>query len=86
MPKTDRKARSVPIQVAMRVFLRNTRTGLLYAGPESWTDQQAEALDFERADRAIDAAASARLNSMEVLMAFDEPSFEIPLKIVGFGQ
>ena len=67
----------------MKVLLRNTRTGMFYAGLEQWADDPAQALDFEMTDRALDAVRDAGLNSMEVLMRFEDPFFEIPLSVVG---
>lgn len=67
----------------MKVLLRNTRTGMFYAGPDQWADDPTQALDFEMTDRALDAVRDAGLNSMEVLMRFEDPIFEIPLSVVG---
>ncbi|HEV2394815.1 MAG TPA: hypothetical protein VG146_20890 [Verrucomicrobiae bacterium] len=70
----------------MRILLRNTQTGLFYAGPEKWTEHDAEAVDFEKTDRALDTAWASRIASVEVLVRFEEPFFEIPLRVVGFGK
>ncbi len=70
----------------MRVLLRNTQTGLFYAGPEKWTHNDLEALDFRQTDAAMDVAWEAKTQPMEVLMRFDEPFLEIPLQIAGFGK
>ena len=67
----------------MKVLLRHTRTGMFYAGPDQWANDPAQALDFQMTDRALDAVRDARLNSMEVLMQFEDPHFEIPLSVVG---
>src|SRR5438105_4000009 len=37
----------------MRVLLRNTQTGLFFAGTDQWTDDQSQAMDFEATDRAL---------------------------------
>ncbi len=66
----------------MKVLLRDTQTGLLYAGPDQWTADYAEAKDFEETDRAVDMASAAKLSGVEVLMHFENPHFEIPLQIV----
>ncbi len=70
----------------MRVLLRNTQTGLFYAGPERWTQNDLEAVDFQRTDAAMDVVWQSQLRPIEVLMRFDEPLFEIPLQIAGFGK
>lgn len=70
----------------MRVLLRNTRTGLFYAGSGQWTDDHSAAVDFEATDRALDHVSEAKLEALEVLMRFDDPHFEIPLTIAGLGR
>ncbi len=69
----------------MKVLLRNLETGLLYAGPEQWTTDYAQAKDFQETDRAIDTVSKAKLAAVELLMHFEDPFFEIPLQIVGLG-
>jgi hypothetical protein len=70
----------------MRVLLRHPETGMFYAGPGQWTDNDHEAIDFEETDRAMDEVWEAKLGKIEVLTKFDEPAFEIPLSIVGLGK
>ena len=70
----------------MKVLLRNTRTGKFYAGPENWTEQQSEATGFEGPDRALDVVSEAKLQSMEVVIHFEESSFDIPLTISQGGS
>jgi hypothetical protein len=69
----------------MKVFLRNTETGLFYAGPDHWTGEHGEAMEFRGPDRALDQVSEAKLNAMEVIIHFEESHFDIPLKIVGLG-
>ena len=69
----------------MKILLRNTQTGLFYVGPGQWTQHHPEAFDFEQTDLALDAVRDGKLKSIEVLMKFEDPSFEIPLKVVGWG-
>jgi len=70
----------------MKILLRDTQTGLFYVGPDRWTRNDPEAFDFEQTDLALDAVREAKLRSIEVLVKFDDPSFEIPLTIVNAGQ
>jgi len=70
----------------MKVLLRNTRTGMFYAGHEHWTEQQSEATGFEGPDRALDEVNQAKLEAMEVVIHFEESSFDIPLTIVSPGK
>lgn len=69
----------------MKIVLRNTQTGLFYVGPDQWTKNDPEAFDFEQTDLALDAVRDGKLQSIEVLMKFEDPAFEIPLKIIGWG-
>ena len=66
----------------MKIFLRDTKTGRFYAGPEKWTADDTEAYDFQETNLALDAVQERRLHRIEVLMRFENPAFEIPLKVV----
>lgn len=69
----------------MRVLLRNADSGLFYAGSAEWTSDPADALDFEETDRALDAVCNDKLSGVQILMRFDDPVYEIPLTVAGFG-
>jgi len=69
----------------MKVLLRNARTGLFYAGPQEWTENQCAAKDFEGPDRALDHVSQTDHEAMEVVIHFEETSFDIPLTIVSAG-
>ncbi len=66
----------------MKLLLRNTQTGLLYAGPDNWTQDYAQALSFADMTSALDRVSQTRLSGVEVLMHFDDPVYEILLTIV----
>jgi len=66
----------------MKIILRDTETGRFYAGPEKWTEDDTEAFDFQETNLALDTVQEAKLRRIEVLMRFDNPTFEIPLKVV----
>lgn len=70
----------------MRILLRNTETGQFYVGPDRWTNNDPEALDFEQTDLALDAVREGNLRGIEVLVKFENPPFEIPLTVVEAGQ
>jgi hypothetical protein len=70
----------------MKILLRNTQTGLFYVGPDCWTENDPDAFDFEQTDLALDVVRDAKLKSIEVLVKFEDPAFEIPLAIVDAGQ
>lgn len=69
----------------MKVFLRNTETGQFYAGPGQWTPEHSEALDFQGPDVALDAVSDSKLGTMEVVIHFEDCSFDLPMKIVATG-
>jgi hypothetical protein len=54
----------------MRTLLRNTVTGLYFQGPDKWTSDPAEALDFKMIDRALDFVETWSLKDMELAFGF----------------
>jgi hypothetical protein len=54
----------------MRTLLRNTATGLFFQGPDRWTSDPAQALDFKMIDRALDFIETWSLKDMELAFAF----------------
>lgn len=54
----------------MRTLLRNTATGLYFQGPDQWTSDPAQALDFKMIDRALSFVETWRLRDMELAFAF----------------
>jgi hypothetical protein len=66
----------------MKILLRDTQTGLFYAGPNEWTSGQDTAQDFKTPDVAFDLIDESKLNSMEIVVHFDEAAFDVPLNIV----
>ena len=58
----------------MRTLLRNTATGLYFQGPDKWTSDPAQALDFKMIDRAINFIETWSLRDMELAFAFRDYS------------
>lgn len=54
----------------MKTLLRKVTTGLYLRGPDEWTSNPAEALDFQMIDRALKFAQSLGLTDMELAFAF----------------
>jgi hypothetical protein len=54
----------------MRTLLRNTATGLYFQGPDQWTSDPGEALDFKMIDRALSFIETWRLRDMELAFNF----------------
>jgi hypothetical protein len=66
----------------MKILLRDTQTGLFYAGPNQWTTGRDSAQDFKTPDVALDVIDETQLNAMEIVVHFDEAAFDVPLTIV----
>ncbi len=66
----------------MKILLRDTQTGLFYAGPNQWTEGQDTAQDFKTPDMALDLVDESRLNAVEIIVHFGEAAFDVPLTIV----
>jgi hypothetical protein len=66
----------------MKILLRDTQTGLFYAGPNQWTTGQDTAQDFKTPDVALDLIDESQLNAMEIVVHFDDAAFDVPLTIV----
>ncbi len=66
----------------MKILLRDTQTGLFYAGPNQWIEAQDGAQDFKTPDVALDVVDQSRLSAMEIVVHFDDAAFDVPLTIV----
>ena len=66
----------------MKILLRDTQTGLFYAGPNQWTTGQEAAQDFKTPDMALDIVDESKLNAVEIIVHFGEAAFDVPLTIV----
>ncbi len=56
----------------MKTLLRSIPSGLYFQGPDRWTSNPAEALDFKMIDRAIKLATELNLDDVELAFAFDD--------------
>jgi hypothetical protein len=61
----------------MRRLLQRTDNGLYYQGPGAWTRDPLLALSFDRTAGAIDACAREQLAAMQVVLKFEESSFDV---------
>jgi hypothetical protein len=66
----------------MKILLRDTQTGLFYAGPNQWSEAQDAACDFKTPDVALDVVDQSKLKTMEIVVHFDDAKFDVPLTIV----
>jgi len=58
----------------MKVLLRGTKTGLYYVGPNEWTADAKQALDFDEVEKAVQLNRKEQLADMEVVLSFDDPT------------
>jgi hypothetical protein len=56
----------------MRTVLRKTPSGLFFQGPDQWTSNPAEALDFRMIDRALHFVEKWGLKDVEVAFCFKD--------------
>ncbi len=56
----------------MRTVLRKTDTGLYFQGPDQWTKDPVEAMDFRLIDRALDFVEKWHLQGVEVAFCFKD--------------
>jgi hypothetical protein len=61
----------------MKVILRNMSNNLYVLDHSSWTKDQTKAYDFERADRALEAARSSGLKDLELMISLNGVHFDI---------
>ncbi len=73
-------------EYGMRVILRHTRSHLLFQGPEQWTDDPVKAQAFKHSAEAMDYARHNELKDVEVLLAFEDPQFNVSLKLPALGS
>jgi len=65
----------------MRVVLREIRTGLFVQGTGVWTEKLDEAKTFRHSAEAMDAARLNGLDGLEVLLAFEQPEYNVSLPL-----
>jgi len=69
----------------MRTILRNWTTDCYFQGVADWTKDLAKAFDFRSPERVARFVVAAGLNpkDMELILAFDDPRYNISLPIDG---
>ncbi len=65
----------------MRTLLRSTKNGLFYRAEGDWTGDMAAARDFGSSARAIQLAFEWRLHDVEVVLAFEDPRYNISMPV-----
>ncbi|HWI58072.1 MAG TPA: hypothetical protein VNZ22_12660 [Bacillota bacterium] len=65
----------------VKIWLRDRRTKLYYAGPNQWTSRGVGALDFGSVEHATVAARQVRIADMEIVLNFETVSTEVPVPL-----
>jgi len=63
----------------MKVLLRNIVTGHYYQGPSHWTPDPEAALDLKQTSKAVQLVFDSHLESVEVVLCYDDPRYNIVL-------
>ena len=58
----------------MKTLLRKSSDGLFFQGPDKWTSDPAQALNFKMIDRALEFVRQWNLKDVELAFAFDDLS------------
>ena len=56
----------------MRTLLRKIPTGLFFQGPDKWTSNPVEALNFKSIDRALEFVQTWQMKEVELAFAFND--------------
>ena len=74
----------------MKTLLRKTSTGLFFQGPDKWTSNPAEALNFKSIDRALNFVQTWEIKEVELAFAFNDlPSVtSVPIEkmLAGYSE
>ena len=54
----------------MKTLLRKSSTGLFFQGPDKWTSNPAEAMNFKMIDHALEFVRKWNLQDVELAFAF----------------
>ena len=65
----------------MRVLLRNTQTGLYYAGDNQWTSEAPEAMNLVDLDHAAQLAREGSVTDAEVILSYNNPICQLSLPV-----
>jgi hypothetical protein len=66
---------------SMKVFIRDTQTGWYFQEPSKWTPEQGAAQDLAQVARAVEMIFEAHLNTVEILLCYDDPRYDLVLPV-----
>jgi len=65
----------------MQVFLKDTASGLYYAGHDARTSDPFTAFDFHQIDQAAQRAIEENLAAMRIVLNYDSPPCQLTLPV-----
>ena len=65
----------------MKTLLRNIQNGTYFQGLAEWTADPSAAFDFKFPERALRFVRDAHLEKMELVFAFEDPRYNVPLPV-----
>jgi hypothetical protein len=69
-----------------QVFLRNSETGLWYAGADRWVAGSGGGRDFGTVEEAIDCWRGMGVDGVEVVLHYDDPQCDLVLPLSEQGR
>ena len=65
----------------MKIILKDSLTGLYYSGNQTWCAKVLEAMDFDAFHTAASAALGEKLETVNVVLRYEEPACELMLPL-----
>jgi len=65
----------------VKIVLKDSLTGLYYSRNQTWCAKVSEALDFDAFHTAASAALGERLETVNVVLRYEEPACELALPL-----
>lgn len=65
----------------MKIILKDSRTGVYYAGDQSWSAEVSEAMDFDCINTAVTLALEEKLGAVDVVLRYEKPTCELALPL-----
>ena len=65
----------------MKIILRDSLTGLYYGGNPTWRTEASGAMDFDSIQTAASVAQAQKLETVNVVLRYEEPTCELALPL-----
>jgi hypothetical protein len=65
----------------MKIILRDSPTGLYYGGNQTWCAGASGAMDFDSFQTAASVALEEKLETVNVVLRYEEPTCELVLPL-----